>query len=286
MKRILLIVIALSLTTVVDAKQVKKSPVAKHHVKTTVVKAKPKVVPKPVVKPVPSIVPKPAPVVVPKAPFIPPKAIPLIPVLKDVINEYWPTMPMRSAIAAQIEQESCISLTHKKCWDPRAELKTSREQGVGLGQFTRAWDKQGKLRFDAVQEMVDQNPELKEWGWKNVYDPKLQLTAILIKNRINYSKITWKTDTEQDHLSFMFATYNGGSTVKDRSLCLSRDGCDPGRWLVEKSDKPYAVESFSTKSKVKQKGYGKSFYEISREYPRNILFVRRAKYIPLIEPTK
>lgn len=29
-----------------------------------------------------------------------------------------------------IEQESCITLTHSKCWNEKSQLKNSREQGV------------------------------------------------------------------------------------------------------------------------------------------------------------
>ena len=73
-------------------------------------------------------------------------------------------------LGALIEKESCISLEHRTCWSTAARLKTSREEGAGLGQITRAWDASGALRFDALAETVAMDPRaLQELNWGNVY---------------------------------------------------------------------------------------------------------------------
>ena len=47
----------------------------------------------------------------------------------------WPAHPYAAVVPALIEQESCISLTHSKCWNSASRLKTEKEEGIGLGQF-------------------------------------------------------------------------------------------------------------------------------------------------------
>lgn len=213
-------------------------------------------------------------------PKLPSNAYKYLPDLVFAINDTWPTIPMKSFLPGLIEQESCISLTHKKCWNPTVELKTSREYGFGLGQFTIAYNANRTVRFNTWEELRDKDVALKDWDWANRFSPILQIKALLIKNRINFSKLAFNIKDTENRMAFLAATYNGGSVMKDRSICMSRNDCDPSAWLVDKKVKPYSVESFSFKSKLVHPGYGKSFFAISREYPRNILFIRRPKYIP------
>lgn len=217
-----------------------------------------------------------------RAEAIPPNAEKYMPMVVEALDDLWPTIPMRSYIPAQIEQESCISLKHKKCWNPNVELKTSREYGFGLGQFTIAYTSTGAVRFNTWQEIKDKDPSLRNWAWEDRYNPLLQIKAMVIKNRINYGKLTFNIKDNLERMAFLGATYNGGSVMKDRSICVPRNDCDSSAWFAKNGKSQYAVESFSTKSKVPYKGYGKSFFQISREYPVNILYVRRFKYIPYV----
>lgn len=212
--------------------------------------------------------------------YIPEKARPLLPTINKSITELWPTLPWYSYIPAQIEQETCVSLTHIKCFNSRTRLKTSREEGIGLGQFTRAWDKYGNLRFDVVTEMVNKHPkELAGWSWANIYSPILQIKAILIKNRVNWNKLTFNIATLEDRMAILAVTYNSGSVFKDRTLCGTKPDCDPTRWYNTVQKK--GIEAYSFKSKLKRKEYGnRSFFEISRVYPILVLKTRRQKYIP------
>ena len=52
---------------------------------------------------------------------LPPNAVPLLPVLKKEILQHWPDLTPRSTLGALVEQESCITLKHKRC-----ELRAAR----------------------------------------------------------------------------------------------------------------------------------------------------------------
>ncbi len=44
--------------------------------------------------------------------------------LVSTTAQYWGDAPQPWIMAAQVEKETCITLTHSKCWSPLAELKT------------------------------------------------------------------------------------------------------------------------------------------------------------------
>lgn len=204
----------------------------------------------------------------------PAAAAPLLPVLKAEQLAWWPDHPMPSALGAQVEQETCYSLTHSKCWSPRAELRTSRERGVGLGQITKT------SRFDALDELRAQFPgALKDWAWDrdSLYDPRMQLRGMILMDLRNWRALTNVPDPNE-RLAMALAGYNGGmgGLSSDRRACAGTPGCDPARWWGH-------VEHTSLKAKAAVGGYGKSFFQINREYPRNVLFVRRARYMALDE---
>lgn len=198
--------------------------------------------------------------------MIPALATVYLPVLAAVMALLWPSMPDRALIAAQIEQETCPSLTSKKCWNPRTELKTSREYGFGLGQLTVT------EKFNNFEAARGWDKSLAGWKWEDRFNADMQLRALVAYDRNLYSQIRFGA-TDQDRLAFMFSSYNGGlgGLLKDRRMCASVKGCDPERWFGH-------IEQHSFRAKTSVAGYGKSFFDINREYVRNILFVRSPKY--------
>lgn len=213
-------------------------------------------------------------------PTLPKNAYALMPVVIQAIDDIWPDMPMRSYFPAQIEAESCITLTHSKCWNPRAELKTSREYGFGLGQITIAYRADGSERFNVFEEVRLQHPDLRSWQWEDRYNPLMQIKAIVVKNRVNWGQIKWATADLDNKMAFLATFYNGGNPSKDRNLCVNAAGCDPSKWWGN-------VERYSVKSKTPLKEYGnRSLFQISREYPVKVLRDRRPKYIPYVEPNQ
>ena len=215
------------------------------------------------------------------ASIVPTNAKKYIPVLQQVIDKQWPTFDAPSLIAAQIEQESCISLTSKGCWNPNTELKTSREYGFGLGQLTIAYDKNHNVRFDNFKLMKQKFPQLDGWKWDDRYDPYYQMTTIVLMDKNFYNGIKWTTTNDDEKKAFMMSSYNGGlgGVMQDRTLCAHTTGCDPSRWFNN-------VEKYSYKSRIKNPGYGQSAFDINRGYVRSIFYIRREKYIPFFNKEK
>jgi hypothetical protein len=172
-----------------------------------------------------------------------------------------------------VEQESCISLTHSKCWNPNAELKTPREQGIGLGQITRAYTQTGTVRFDALSEIRHLHPELRELNWDNVRSrPDLQIRAIILKSKDNFTHYTKYRVNEENSLIFGIVSYNGGigGLDNERRACVLTKNCDPNIWFGN-------VELLCLKSKAALYG-NRSACDINREYPINIINIRSNKY--------
>lgn len=206
----------------------------------------------------------------------PAAAVPLLPVLKTEQIAHWPAMPLPSALGAQVEKETCPSLKHRSCWNPRAELKTSREQGVGLGQLTRSWNAAGVLRFDALAEIRAAFPrELAGLSWASPFDPRLQLRALVLKDRQAFDQVHG-ADGVLERLAMTFAAYNGGAggLASDRRACAATPGCNPAKWFGN-------VEATSLKARAALPGYGESFFAINRRYVREILQQRRGRYLEL-----
>ena len=113
--------------------------------------------------------------------YIPGKAYVYIDLLKNELNTFFPEINDKHYFAGLAEQESCISLKHKKCWDPRSQLKTNREEGAGIFQLTRAYKSDGSIRFDSLAEMRNKhNNYLKELSWDTIYNrPDLQIMSAL-----------------------------------------------------------------------------------------------------------
>lgn len=210
--------------------------------------------------------------------FVPPACQQLAPIAHQEIEQTWPGMPRRSYLGALVEKESCIHLRHRNCCSTAARLKTSREEGAGLTQFTRAWGPDGRERFDALAEVKTLAPvALADLNWQTVYTRSdLGLRAALVKVKDCDTRLRrlgnfgWL-----DRVAFCDAAYNGGfgGLAQDRRLCGLTPGCDPGQWFGH-------VERTSNKSRTPWQGYGQSSYEINRAHVRATVIERRPKYVP------
>ena len=197
---------------------------------------------------------------------LPPGATLYLPALQAEIGLHWPQVPVPATLAAQVEQETCVSLKSPRCWNPRTELKTSREYGFGLGQLTVT------PRFDNFKEARKLDASLRDWQWADRTDPARQLRTMVLMDRAAFNRLQMVADP-QARLAMAYAAYNGGlgGVLADRRLCAQVPGCDPGRWFGH-------VDAHSLKQKTKAHGYGQSFFDINRGYVRNIIFVRSARY--------
>lgn len=210
----------------------------------------------------------------------PANALALLPVVKAEQMAYWPDMPLPSMFGAQIHKETCITERHPKCWTPYAELKTSREQGLGLGQFTRSFKADGSTRFDALAEIVQAYPkELAGLSWASPYDPRLQIRSVILKDRQIYNRIQGAA-TPIDRLKMTAAAYNGGEggLRSDRASCRGTPGCNDGIW-----DGHVALTSLKQKTAIP--GYGKPFFVINREYAATLVNAQplRVRYVPYLD---
>ena len=210
--------------------------------------------------------------------YIPTGAKAYAPILQVEQAKFWATHPNPQQLAGLVEQESCLSLTHSKCWNPASSLRTSREEGAGFGQITRAYRADGSLRFDSLAGLRAQHAELREWSWSNVYQrPDLQLRAIVLMSRGNYQQINRLVTDPDNALAFTDAAYNGGmgGVQSDRRACGLKRGCDPQRWFGH-------VELTCTKSRAALYGQ-RSACDINREHVTNVIKLRSEKYKPFFE---
>lgn len=198
---------------------------------------------------------------------LPPGAVKHLPVLAAEQAAHWPDVPLRSALAAQVEQETCISLSHRFCWNPRAELKIAREYGFGLGQLTMT------AKFDNFAAARALHPSLRDWQFADRYDPVRQLRTMVLMDRAGYRRLAAVPDA-RERLAMALAGYNGGvgGVLQDRRLCAQVAGCDPGKWFGH-------VERHSLKARSKTAGYGQSFFDINRSYVRAVMGERRQRYV-------
>jgi hypothetical protein len=188
----------------------------------------------------------------------------------------WPELELRSMVAAQIEQETCVSLKSKGCWNPRTELKTSREYGFGLGQITIIYNADGSVKSSTFEEMKKLGGRLAAWKFEDRFDPEMQLRGMILSEKLLYHRIQFGTATDVDRLAFTLSAYNGGlgGILQDRRLC-QKPACDNSKWFGH-------VAVNSKKAKRPITGYKTAFYDVNRCYPRYILMDRRPTYAPYL----
>lgn len=204
---------------------------------------------------------------------IPKKANSLLPIVKKEAERIHPDFKQSFYYGSLIEHESCLSLTHSRCWSPTSRLKTQREEGAGLGQLTRAYNNDGTPRFDTLTELANRyNEELKDLSWSNIYQrPDLQIKSIILLHKESYSKLFMIPDPDE-RLKFSDAAYNGGlsGVDKDRRLCRLTSNCNPIIWTNN-------VELTCSKSK-KILYSNRSACDINRHHVHDVTIVRLPKY--------
>lgn len=165
--------------------------------------------------------------------YIPKQAFQYFPLISSEASRLMPELKYKHYIPSLIEHESCISLKHKRCWNPSSELKTNRERGIGLPQLTIAYNKDGSVRFDKLTELAQAHKqELKELSWLNVISrPDLQIRALILLVKENYSKLQGVKNSYQ-RLKMSDAAYNGGygGLNNERIACGLAKNCDPQIW--------------------------------------------------------
>lgn len=207
--------------------------------------------------------------------YIPTQAPAVLKIVKQEQIKLFPQLPTPWYLGGLIEQESCISLTHSKCFNPRSQLKSAREEGGGIGQLTRAYRSNGSVRFDSLTDQVRaHNLELKELSWSNLYTrPDLQARSLILMTKDNYSSLFNITD-EDERLNMSDAAYNGGLSGlrKQRLLCGLKTNCNPQIWFNN-------VAIICAKS-LKPLYGGKNACDINTEHVYNIRYIRMNKYKP------
>lgn len=179
-------------------------------------------------------------------------------------EQMWPELKPTNLVAAQIWQESL--------WNPRAELKTSREYGFGLGQMTKAWRKSGQIRFDKFKEATQKYKELRDWEWKDRWDVNKQIMFVFKEDYMLFKRFENYSDDLLTKYALMLSAYNGGITLllREINMCKSSSSCNHRLWFCN-------IATKAARSTKKYKGYGKSFFDINREYPLHIMFKHTTK---------
>lgn len=207
------------------------------------------------------------------ATFIPPKAIELLPLVQKEACLIMPGFEYPYYFGSLIEHESCISLKHSRCWSPTSELKTARERGLGLGQLTVAYNKDGSVRFDKLEELrTAYKQQLSELSWMTLKQrPDLQIRAIAVMTNASY-KALFTVTAPWERIKFVDYAYNGGlgAVKKDRMLCGLKKGCNPQIWDGN-------VELTSAKSRAPIYGT-RSAFDISRHHVHDVTVTRLPKY--------
>src|SRR5262249_49793348 len=153
-----------------------------------------------------------------------------------------------------------------------AMLKTSREDGCGIGQFTRTFNADGSVRFDALTDAKRLDPSLSEWSWRDCSNITFQSRGLVLSLNTHDPNFKALMADNNETKACVAAQHNGGagSTAKRIRLCRMTPGCDPRKWFGN-------LEYQVVQSTVKVKGYGESFDQTNSRYPGRV-FARMPKY--------
>lgn len=189
-----------------------------------------------------------------------------LPLLDTTVSCKWPQLEQRYYLGGQVYAESK--------WDPNARLKTDREEGVNFGQITVT------KQFDNFTAFKALDKSLKSWKWEDRFDPVNGMKALVVYDYSLFKQVQ-QAATVEDRFAFTFSAYNGGmgGLLKDRRLCQGTTGCDMTRWVSN-------VAGTSWKAKSKVQGYGSSFYDINRDYVKNIMGPFGDRYRPYFNSNK
>jgi hypothetical protein len=196
-------------------------------------------------------------------------ALTYLPILSDQIAQVWPDAPFPAVFGGQVDKETCSTMQSKKCWNPEAENKPKKrkEYGFGFGQITIT------DRFNRFEEITRLDPILKKWKYENRFDPHNQLRALIVVDKLEFTRIKDAID-DLERTAFMLSAYNGGGAglINDRKYCQQFEKCNYRIWFGH-------VEKYSRKARTSSKAYNKSHFHINREYVSDI-FLRSQRYIP------
>ncbi|MCE5333770.1 MAG: hypothetical protein LLG06_04190 [Desulfobacteraceae bacterium] len=198
------------------------------------------------------------------APPITTQARELLPLLASVIRTQWPECPQPWVLAGKIEQESA--------WKVKAQLKTSREYGFGLGQITIAYNADGTERFNNFTSALRVTMMAKTITWEKRFDPKFQLTYSVLTDRSNFALVSSFFDDGESRMAGMLVSYNAGPgrIVQRKAEAVRRGIRVPRTWFD-------GLENIHPRSE-KKLIYGRPLYVAVNEYPKLILHTRSPKY--------
>lgn len=155
-------------------------------------------------------------------------------------------------------------------------MKSAREEGAGFFQITRAYKADGRIRFDALEELrTKYKSELYELNWQNIYTrPDLQIRAGILKSKENFKLFVVNAHDLEEALAFADAAYNGGikGVNDERRACVLTKGCDSSKWFGH-------TELLCLKSKVALYGQ-RSACDINRHHVQDVIRIRANKYAP------
>jgi membrane-bound lytic murein transglycosylase MltF len=165
---------------------------------------------------------------------------------------------MREVMAGQIEQESR--------WNPRAELKTSREYGFGLAQITVT------SRFDNFQEARQRLPPLQDWQWNDRWNVRYQMTFLVMTDRANFATVSRLFTDDTNRWAGALVAYNAGmgTVLQRRALALRTIPAASTKWFG-------GLDSVRLPGE-KRLLYGRNLGDMRNDYPRLIIKVRAPKY--------